>query len=90
MFTRVIGIALLAGCLVCATSAPTLVKAQEKPASEQSSPDTGSKPTTATKPTTARQQKMKDCAAKWKQEKAEKHVSGRDAYRAFMKECLKG
>jgi hypothetical protein len=33
---------------------------------------------------------MKDCAGKWKEEKAQKHVSGRDAYRAFMKECLKG
>ena len=39
---------------------------------------------------TPQRQKMKDCAAKWKDEKAQKHVSGRDAYRAFMKECLKG
>jgi Spy/CpxP family protein refolding chaperone len=39
---------------------------------------------------TPQQQKMKDCAGKWKEEKAQKHVSGRDAYRAFMKECLKG
>ena len=38
----------------------------------------------------ARGQKMKDCAAKWKEEKAQKNVSGRAAYRAFMKECLKG
>ena len=43
-----------------------------------------------TKPLTPQQQKMKDCAGKWKEEKATKHVSGRDAYRAFMKECLKG
>jgi hypothetical protein len=35
-------------------------------------------------------QKMKDCAAKWKDEKAQKNVSGRAAYRAYMKECLKG
>lgn len=38
----------------------------------------------------AQQQKMKDCAGKWKEEKAQKHVSGRAAYRAFIKECLKG
>lgn len=44
----------------------------------------------AAKPLTPQQQKMKDCAGKWKEEKAQKHVSGRDAYRAFMKECLKG
>jgi Ni/Co efflux regulator RcnB len=44
----------------------------------------------ASKGTTPQRQKLKDCAAKWKEEKAQKHVSGRDAYRAFMKECLKG
>lgn len=44
----------------------------------------------AGKGTTSQQQKMKDCAAKWKDEKAQKHVSGRAAYRAFMKDCLKG
>ena len=46
--------------------------------------------TEAAKPLTPQQQKMKDCAGKWKEEKATKHVSGRAAYRAFMKECLKG
>lgn len=44
----------------------------------------------AGKGTTSQQQKMKDCAAKWKDEKAQKHVSGRTAYSAFMKDCLKG
>jgi psiF repeat-containing protein len=44
----------------------------------------------ASKSPGARQQKMKDCAAKWKEEKAQKHASGRAAYRAFMSECLKG
>ena len=45
---------------------------------------------TAQKELTPQQQKMKDCAGKWKEEKATKHVSGRAAYRAFMKDCLKG
>jgi hypothetical protein len=53
-------------------------------------PKTESPKTGAAKPLTPQQQKMKDCAGKWKEEKATKHVSGRDAYRAFMKECLKG
>jgi hypothetical protein len=39
---------------------------------------------------TPQRQKMKDCAVKWKEEKAQKHVSGKGAYRGFMKDCLKG
>ena len=39
---------------------------------------------------TPQRQKMKDCAGKWKEEKAQKHVGGKGAYRAFMKDCLKG
>ena len=36
------------------------------------------------------QQKMKDCAAKWKQEKAKTNVKGREAYRTFLGSCMKG
>jgi len=45
---------------------------------------------TGKKAMTPQRQKMKDCAVKWKEEKAQKNVSGRAAYRAFMKDCLKG
>jgi hypothetical protein len=38
---------------------------------------------------TPQQQKMKDCAVKWKEEKATKKVSGRAAYNKFMSGCLK-
>ena len=38
---------------------------------------------------TPQQQKMKDCAAGWKDEKAKTGAKGRDAYRKFMGECLK-
>lgn len=38
---------------------------------------------------TPQQQKMKDCAAKWKAEKAKTNVKGRDAYKKFMSACLK-
>ena len=39
---------------------------------------------------TAQQQKMKDCGAKWQDEKKAKNVKGRDAYRKFLSTCLKG
>jgi len=42
------------------------------------------------KKVSAQQQRMKDCAAKWKDEKKAKNVKGRDAYRSFMSGCLKG
>jgi hypothetical protein len=45
---------------------------------------------TGEKTVSPQRQKMKDCGAKWKEEKATKNVSGRAAYRAFMKDCLKG
>jgi Spy/CpxP family protein refolding chaperone len=44
----------------------------------------------AKKELTPQQQKMKDCAAKWKDEKKAKNVSGRKAYNEFMSKCLKG
>ena len=42
------------------------------------------------KPLSPQQQKMKDCAAKWKEEKAKTNVKGREAYRTFMGSCMKG
>ena len=39
---------------------------------------------------TPQQQKMKDCSAKWKEEKATKKVSGKKAHNEFMSSCLKG
>jgi hypothetical protein len=35
------------------------------------------------------QQKMKDCAVKWKDEKAKTGVKGREAYRTFLSSCMK-
>jgi acetolactate synthase regulatory subunit len=43
-----------------------------------------------TKQLSQQQQKMKDCAAKWKDEKAKTNVKGREAYRTFMGSCMKG
>ena len=44
----------------------------------------------AKKELTPQQQKMKDCSAKWKDEKAAKKVSGKKAHNEFMSSCLKG
>jgi hypothetical protein len=41
------------------------------------------------KPLTPQQQRMKDCAAKWKDEKARTGAKGGTAYRTFMSKCLK-
>ena len=45
---------------------------------------------TAKKETSPQQQKMKDCAAKWGEEKKAKNVSGKKAHNEFMSTCLKG
>jgi hypothetical protein len=44
---------------------------------------------TAPKALTPQRQKMKDCAGKWKEEKASTGVKGRAAYNKFMRGCLK-
>jgi hypothetical protein len=44
----------------------------------------------AKKEASPQQQKMKDCAAKWGEEKKTKNVSGKKAHTAFMSTCLKG
>jgi hypothetical protein len=44
----------------------------------------------AAKKSSAQNEKMKDCAAKWGEEKKAKKVSGQKAHRAFMSTCLKG
>jgi Ni/Co efflux regulator RcnB len=42
-----------------------------------------------TKELTPQQQKMKDCSAKWKDEKTKTGVRGRTAHNKFMSTCLK-
>jgi psiF repeat len=41
------------------------------------------------KPLAPQQQKMKDCAVRWKDEKVKTNVKGREAYRSFLSSCLK-
>jgi hypothetical protein len=70
--------AALAASLVAALAPPAFAASEMKVAEA-----------TATKPLTPQQQKMKDCAASWKEEKAKTGVKGGAAYRKFMSECLK-
>jgi hypothetical protein len=41
------------------------------------------------KPLTPQRQKMRDCAAKWGEEKSKSGIRGRIAYRKFMSQCLR-
>ncbi len=82
MSVRIIGVTIAAVCIAIAATAPVKVQAQQNPTSEPP-------PATGDKMPTPRQRKMQDCAVKWKAEKTENNVSGREAYRAFMKQCLK-
>jgi len=81
--TRRIVTAVMAGAfLATACLAPVSVQ----PAVAQEKQDKQDKPA---KKLGAQQLKMKDCAAKWKDEKATKKVSGRAEYNKFMSGCLK-
>lgn len=43
----------------------------------------------AEKKLSPQQMKMKECGAKWQEEKKAKGVKGREAYRKFLSTCLK-
>jgi Ni/Co efflux regulator RcnB len=73
MMKRIV-VAALAAAFLAASSGAAPSLAQEKKMEKKLTPQ---------------QQKMTDCAAKWKDEKKTKNVSGRVAYRNFMRECLK-
>jgi hypothetical protein len=60
--------------------------AKSEAKSEAKSDDKGK----GTKQLSAQQQKMKDCGAKWQDEKKAKGVSGKAAYQKFLSGCLKG
>jgi len=67
--------------LAAACAAAFLALASTPPAGAQDKPPE--------KKLTVQQQRMKDCAVKWKAEKAKTGVKGRDAYRKFLSACLK-
>jgi len=74
MIARLMTATVAAAFLMGAAAAPTIARAEAS----------------AQKELTPQQQKMKDCSAKWKDEKTAKKVSGKKAHDAFMSTCLKG
>jgi len=71
---------------VAFVTAVPLACAQAQSTSTSKSPSKS----TSEKKLTPQQQKMKDCSAKWQDEKKAKKVSGKTAHNKFMSTCLKG
>jgi hypothetical protein len=71
----------LTGCVTVALgmSAPSGLAAANSKVAEAANPQ----------PLSPQQQQMQDCAAKWKEEKANSSAKGRAAYNKFMSACLK-
>jgi hypothetical protein len=77
IMTKYFAAALVIALLAASPAAPGMAQTQEKTEKPE-------------KKLSTQQQKMKDCGAKWKEEKATKNVKGQEAYRKFMSGCLKG
>jgi hypothetical protein len=92
MATKMFGV-LLSGLLATTMIAvPYAALAQDAPKAETRAAAARSDSTDeakAKRPLTAQQLKMKDCGAKWQDEKKAKGVKGRDAWNAFRSECMK-
>ena len=99
MMKRIFAAALAAAFLAAVSAPPALAQGTapakkedtKAPAKDAKAPakDAKKADTKGEKKLTPQQQKMKDCAAKWGDEKKAKKVSGRKAYNEFMKGCLK-
>ena len=76
MMAKYVATTIAAALLTASLAAPGFAQPAETPAK-------------AEKKMSVQQQKMKDCGAKWKEEKAAKGVKGREAYRKFLSGCLK-
>lgn len=64
-------------------------KTKKSKAKKDDKTDSAGASDTKAKKLTPQQQRMKDCAVKWKEEKKAKNVKGREAYRKFLSTCLK-
>ena len=88
MIARMMTMAVAATLVLGTATFPTVTFA-EMLKKEETKKDTTKKEETK-KATTPQQQKMKDCAGKWNEEKKAKKVSGKKAHNEFMSGCLKG
>jgi hypothetical protein len=88
---------LLAFSLLTLGQAPALAQGAPKAETKAATKTESTSPTAAAsdkaakpkRPLTAQQQKMKECGAKWQEEKKTKGVKGREAWNKFRSECLK-
>ncbi len=99
MANSVFGV-LLSGLLATAVSAApysafahggskTEAKAEIKVAAKPDATDDAKAEAKAKRPLTAQQQKLKDCGAKWQEEKKSKGVKGLEAWNKFRSDCMK-
>jgi hypothetical protein len=64
-------------------------KAEVKVAAKADSTDDAKAEAKAKRPLTAQQLKLKDCGAKWQEEKKAKGVKGLEAWNKFRSDCMK-
>lgn len=88
MLKRALAVAFSAALFATITTAALILPVEPAAAEMAKKKDEPKKETK--KELTPQQQKMKDCAAKWGEEKKTKNVKGRKAYNEFMSKCLKG
>jgi hypothetical protein len=88
--------ALLSGFLATAViAAPYAALAQDTPkaevkvAAKADGTDDAKAEAKATRPLTAQQLKLKECGAKWQEEKKTKGVKGLEAWTKFRSDCMK-
>jgi Ni/Co efflux regulator RcnB len=88
--------ALLSGLLATAVIATPYAafaqdapKAEVKVAAKADSTDDAKAEAKAKRPLTAQQLKLKDCGAKWQEEKKTKGVKGLEAWNKFRSDCMK-
>ena len=81
---------LLVFSLTSLGQAAALAQGSPKTETESRTAATGDKAEKPKRPLTAQQQKLKDCGAKWQEEKKAKGVKGREAWNNFRSACMKG
>ena len=86
MIARILSLAVAATLVLGTATIPTVAFA-EMLKKEETKKETKK---ATKKELTPQQQKMKDCAGKWNEEKKAKKVSGKKAHNEFMSGCLKG
>ena len=64
-------------------------KAEVKVAAKADNTDDAKAEAKAKRPLTAQQLKLKDCGAKWQEEKKAKGVKGLEAWNKFRSDCMK-